>query len=62
MRFFYLRPTHLAYRNGAKKSPMMAIFGEDAPEPIAFASVHHCMLQCVRNDDRLKSVLASQNM
>lgn len=63
MRFFYLHPTHLAYRNGAtEKSPMMAIFGWDAPEPIAFASAHQCMLQCVRNDDRLKSARPSQNM
>jgi len=53
MRFFYLHPTRFACRNGAEKSPTKAIFGYDAPEPIAFASVHHCILQCVRNDDRL---------
>lgn len=61
MRFFYLHPTRFAYWNGAEKSPMKAIFGYDAPEPIAFASVHHCILQCVRNDDRLKSARARQN-
>lgn len=61
MRFFYLHPTRFAYRSGAEKSPMKAIFGYDAPEPIAFASVHHCILQRVRNDDRLKSARARQN-